>query len=72
MNSHHSYVLRKPVDKPVAIHFNSPSYTIKDLQVIVIDQLRKKDTVLRKIREDRWISTPNTGWPKGLNLRTDG
>ena len=50
LNSHGSDINRKSKDKPVAVHFNLPGHCTADLQVMVIDQLRGDDTVLRKIR----------------------
>ena len=63
MNNHWSYVMNNARYKPMAIHLNSPGYSI--------DQLRKKDTALQKIRGNRWLTILDTRWPKGLNLRTD-
>ena len=71
LNSHRSNIKNKALDKPVALYFNKPGHNISDLQVMVIDQLWRNDTVLRKIREERWIATLDTTWPGGLNLRTD-
>ena len=71
MNNHHADVRHNRTEKPVALHFNSPGHTLDDIQVMVIERLWKSDTVFRKIRESRWISTLDTTWPKGMNLRID-
>ena len=71
MNNHHVDVRHNRTEKPVALHFNSPGHTLDDIQVMVIERLWKSDTVFRKIRESRWISTLDTTWPKGMNLRID-
>ena len=61
----------KTEEKPVAAHFNFPGHSVEDMQVMVIDQLWKRDTTLRKTRESKWISTLETYQPKGMNLRRD-
>ena len=71
LNSHRLDINRKSKDKPVATHFNLPGHCTADLQVMVINQLQGNDTVLRKIREARWITTLRTVSPGGLNLRSD-
>ena len=72
MNSHRSDITTKNTEeKPVAAHFNFPGHSVEDMQVMVIDQLWKRDTTLRKIRESKWISTLETYQPKGMNLRRD-
>ena len=70
MNSHRTDIRHK-ADKPVAIHFNTPGHTLEDLQVMVIEKLWRNDSVFRKIRENRWISSLATAWPNGMNLRID-
>ena len=66
MNNHRADVRHNRTEKLVALHFNSPGHTLDDLRVMVIERLWKSDTVLRKIRESRWISTLDTTWPKGI------
>ena len=67
MNSHRTDIRHKKTEKPVA---NSRDHTMDDVQVMVIERIWRNDTVLRKIREKRWISTLDTSWPNGMNLRT--
>ena len=45
--------------------------TFEDLSVMVIDRLHTDDTVLRKIREECWISQLNTITPNDLNHRLE-
>ena len=72
MNGHRFDIVNKKIDdKPVAAHFNSPQHTLEDLQVMVIEQLWKRDTPLRKIRESKWITLLQTYQPLGINLRQD-
>ena len=71
MNSHRADIKHRRTEKPVAAHFTSPNHTIDDLQVLVIETIKKEDTILRKIKEARWISILETAWPLGMNLRTD-
>ena len=72
MNGHRSDIVNKKIDdKPVAAHLNSPQHTLEDLQVMVIEQLWKRDTPLRKIRESKWSTLLQTYQPLGINLRRD-
>ena len=71
LNSHRSDIKRKNIDKPVAAHFNKPGHSSTDLAVMVIDQLWGNDSVIRKIREERWITILQTASPGGLNLRAE-
>ena len=71
LNSHRSDIKRKNIDKPVAAHFNKPGHSSTDLAVMVIDQLWGNYSVLRKIREERWITILQTASPGGLNLRAE-
>ena len=73
MNGHRFDISHGRIDEsPVAAHFNSEGHSETDLSVMVIDVCWKKDTILRKIRESRWIRTLDTSWPSGMNLRIDG
>ena len=71
MNSHRTDIRHKKTGEPVSAHFNSRDHTMDDVQVMVIERIWRNDTVLRKIRENRWIATLDTSWPKGMTLRTD-
>ena len=55
----------------VAAHFCSNGHTLRDLNVIVVDQLQQNDAVLRKNRESRWIRILKTEAPNGMNLQVD-
>ena len=73
MNSHRFNITHGRIDEsPVAAHFTSKGHTEADLLVMIIDKCWKKDAILRKIRESRWIRTLKTSWPSGMNQRTDG
>ena len=73
MNSHRFNISHGCIHKyPVAAHFTSEGHTDSDLAVMIIDRCWKEDTILRKIREIRWIRTLETFWPSGMNQRTDG
>ena len=71
IDNHWADIRHKRSEKPVAVHFTSPHHIADDLQVMVIKKLRRDDTVLRTIRESHWITTLDTSWPKGVNLRVD-
>ena len=73
MNSYRFNIARGRInDSPVAAHFTSEGHTKAELSVIKIDRCCKKDTILRKIRESRWIKTLKTFCPSGMIQRTDG
>ena len=72
MTSHHFDIVHCQTDiSPVAAHFTSKHHSVTDLSVIIIDVCWKEATILRKIRQSRWIRTLGTSWPSSLNLRTD-
>ena len=58
---------RKPY--PIAIHFNSPNHTIKDVELTVIEACIGDDT-RRKLKESHWIHQLHTLQPYGLNINT--
>ena len=68
INSHRSDVRLKKTEKPVAAHFNSPNHTAQDMKVMVVEQIKKNDSWMRRTRESHWIATLDTLHPKGLNL----
>ena len=73
MNGHRFDITHGRIhESPVAAHFNSAGHDERDLSVMVIDVCWRRDAILRKIRESRWIRTLDTSWPSGMNLRTDG
>ena len=55
LNSHRADIKHKRTEKPVAAHFTSSNHTADDVQVLVIERIKKQDTVLSKIRENRWM-----------------
>ena len=72
MNGHRFDIVNKKIhEKPVAAHFNSLQHTLEDLQVMVIEQLWKRDTPLRKIRDSKWITLLQTYQPLEINPRRD-
>ena len=73
INGHHFDIVHCQTDvTPVAAHFTSEGHSETNLSVIVIDVCWKEDTILRKIRESRWIRMLGTSWLSGLNLQTNG
>ena len=53
---------------PVAAHFNSPNHTTQDMKVMIVEQVRKKDSWMRRTRESHWIAILDTIHPTGMNL----
>ena len=72
MNNHCFNIAHGCIDKsPVVAHFTSEGHTEAELLVMIIDKCWKKDAILRKIRESRWIRMLETSWLSGTNQRTD-
>ena len=73
MNSHRFDIAHYHTDESqVAAHFTSEDHALTDLLVMVIDICWRKDAILRKISESRWIRTVKTFRLLGFNQRTDG
>ena len=68
INSHRSDVKLSKTDRPVAAHFNSPNHTTQDMKVMIVEQVRKKVSWMRKTRESHWIAILDTIHPSGMNL----
>jgi len=68
MNGHFSDIRTGKIEKPVASHFNLPDHSLKDLQVMRIEKIRRDDVAQRKLRESNWICTLGTLVPSGMNL----
>ena len=47
-------------DSCVAPHFTSEGQSESDLSVMIIDRCWKEDSILRKVRENRWIRMLDT------------
>jgi len=72
LNSHRSDVKhRRTHEKPVAVHYTSHNHTVEDMKVLVLECMRQRDPVLRKIHEAQWIRKLASIQPHGLNLRID-
>ena len=71
-NGHHFDITYDRRDQsPVAVHFTSEGHTEDDLLDMIIDLCWRKDTILRKIRESKWIRMLENSWPSGMNLKID-
>jgi len=51
----------------ISIHFNSPLHTINNLTITPIEQLANNDPSELLRREQFWMNTLQTKYPKGLN-----
>ena len=58
LNGHRNDIKHHNIEKPVAAHFCSPNHTLSDLTIMVLEQMRSQDDLLRKRRESFWIYTP--------------
>ena len=65
MNNHRADVIHKRIEKPVAAHFNSPNHSIHEMEVLIIEQIKTNDSLLRKIHESHWIPDLQTCYPTG-------
>ena len=68
LNSHRSDIRKKTKEKPVAAHFCPDDHKLSDFSVVVVDQSRQGDTLLRKNRES---SAPTDRLTRRLNLSVD-
>ncbi|CAH1252831.1 CDK7 [Branchiostoma lanceolatum] len=74
MNGHRSSI-KTDKDTPIAAHFNQPSHTVADMEVVGLEKLaygRTEDlTRQRRLsRESYWIHQLRTLHPEGLNLES--
>jgi len=66
LNEHRSDIkLNK--NTTISIHFNSPLHTINNLTITPIEQLANNDPSELLSREQFWMNTLQTKYPKGLN-----
>ncbi|CAH1248813.1 Hypp8431 [Branchiostoma lanceolatum] len=74
MNGHRSFI-KTDKDTPISAHFNQPSHTVADMEVVGLEKLeygRTEDlTRQRRLsRESYWIHQLRTLHPEGLNLES--
>ena len=65
--NHLSTIRNKKMYEPVPKHFNSKDHTIEDVKIVGVEQIKRKDIHLRKVRESFWIKKMGTLQPNGLN-----
>ena len=63
---HRGYVTNQVTDKSTGDHFNSPGHSLSDMQVSVIERVKRKGTEYRKEREHFFIRKFDTYY-NGLN-----
>ena len=68
LNGHRHDIQHKKREKPVGAHFSGTGHSLKKLKILVLEEMRNKDDLLRKYRESFWIKELNTLHPPGLNL----
>ena len=68
LNGHRNDIKHHNIEKPVAAHFCSPNHTLSDLTIMVLEQMRSQDDLLRKRRESFWIHLLGSLHPTGLNV----
>ena len=57
---HWGYVTNQLTDKATGAYFNSAGHSLSDLKIIILEQVKKKDTEYRKQREKYFIRKFNT------------
>ena len=62
---HRGYVNNRD-DTATGEHFNSPGHSLSDLNITILEQVKKKDDLYRKEREKYFIRKFNTFY-RGLN-----
>ena len=65
---HRGYVVNRDTSKSTGHHFTLPGHTLADLQVTAIEQVKKKDILYRREREEYHIRRFNTLY-EGLNKK---
>ena len=68
LNGHRNDIKHHNIEKPVAAHFCSPNHTLSDFTIMVLEQMRSQDDLLRKRRESFWIHLLGSLHPTGLNV----
>ena len=66
---HRGYVLNQHTVKATGAHFNTAGHSLSDLKIIIIEQVKKKNTEYRKQREKyfiRKLKTLNIGLNKKI------
>ena len=63
---HRGYVFNKKTNQATGAHFTSPGHSLADLQVTILEQVKKRDDCYRKEREKYFIMKLNT-MHSGLN-----
>ena len=67
LTGHGSDINHRRLDRPVAQHFNQPHHSLKDLTIMLIKKIYRKDANFRKQKESSWIETIKPLSPCGLN-----
>lgn len=68
--TNHKSNIKLKKQTPIAIHFNSASHSILDLNIIAIDKISDNNVNIesnRKLKEKYWQNLLQTNFPKGLN-----
>ena len=60
LTEYRGYVSNQHIDKATGAHFNTAGHSLSDLKIIIIEQVKKKDTEYRKQREKYFTRKFNT------------
>ena len=64
---HHLSDIKTKKASTISIHFNSPSHSKLDLNVVGIEQIQSDSIQVRRQREKQWMDKMQTKYPRGLN-----
>ena len=68
LSDHRGYIVNKNTNTATGHHFNLPGHSLADLSVIIIEQVKKSDTLYRKEREEFHIRRFDT-LHRGMNRK---
>ena len=69
LDDHRGYIVNSLTSKATGEHFTQPGHSLADLQVTVLEQVKKNNTLYRKEREEYFIRKFNT-FHNGINKKT--
>ena len=69
LDDHHGYIVNSHTNRATGDHFTQPGHSLADLQVSVLERVKRNTTLYRKEREEYMIRKFNT-FHKGINKKT--
>ena len=69
LDDHRGYIVNTLTNNATGEHFTQPGHSLADLQVTVLEKVKKNNTLYRKEREEYFIRKFNT-FHNGINKKT--